>query len=186
LVVLATRTFLFSDLRDYTRFVEQHGDAAAATLITDYRRIVRTEVAKHEGAEVKTEGDSFYVVFNTTGSAVSCAAAVLREADRYSRERPDRPMRIGAGIHAGEPVPHEGQFVGTAVIVAARLAQNATAGELLVTSMDADGGMSGYDVELLRAIVDRVEVPLIASGGAGGPSDVADALVAGVRSTRKR
>ena len=134
-MVLATRTFLFSDLRDYTRFVEQHGDAAAATLITAYRRIVRTEVARHEGAEVKTEGDSFYVVFNTTGSAVSCAAAVLREADGYSRERPDRPMLIGAGIHAGEPVPHEGQFVGTAVIVAARLAQNAAAGELLVTDV---------------------------------------------------
>lgn len=53
------------------------------------------------------------------------------------------------------------------------------AGELLVTSMDADGGMSGYDVELLRAIVDRVEVPVIASGGAGGPADMADALAAG-------
>jgi cyclase len=53
------------------------------------------------------------------------------------------------------------------------------AGELLVTSMDADGGMSGYDVELLRAIVERVEVPVIASGGAGGPADVADALAAG-------
>jgi cyclase len=53
------------------------------------------------------------------------------------------------------------------------------AGELLVTSMDADGGMSGYDVALLRAIVERVEVPVIASGGAGGPSDVADALAAG-------
>jgi cyclase len=53
------------------------------------------------------------------------------------------------------------------------------AGELLVTSMDADGGMSGYDVELLRAIVDRVEVPVIASGGAGGPGDVAEALAAG-------
>ena len=133
--MLATRTFLFSDLREYTAFVERHGDAAAATLITEYRRIVRAEIAKHEGAEVKTEGDSFYVVFTTTGSAVSCAAAILREADRYSRERPDRPMRIGAGIHAGEPVPHEGQFVGTAVIVAARLAQSATAGELLVTEV---------------------------------------------------
>lgn len=39
--MLATRTFLFSDLRDYTRFVEQHGDVAAATLIADYRRIVQ-------------------------------------------------------------------------------------------------------------------------------------------------
>ena len=61
--VLATRTFLFADLREYTTFVERHGDAAAATLIADYRRIVRTELARHEGGEIKTEGDSFYVVF---------------------------------------------------------------------------------------------------------------------------
>jgi class 3 adenylate cyclase len=134
-LVLATRTFLFADLRDYTRFVERHGDAAAKTLIADYRRIVRAEVAKHEGAEVKTEGDSFYVVFNTTGSAVTCAAAIFREAERYSRERPDRPLRIGIGIHAGEPLPHEGQYVGSAVIVAARLAQSAGAGELLVSEV---------------------------------------------------
>ena len=133
--MLATRTFLFSDLRDYTTFVERHGDSAAAALIADYRRIVRAELARHEGGEVKTEGDSFYVVFSTTGAAVTCAAAILRAADRYSRERPDRPMRIGVGIHAGEPVPHEGQFVGSAVIVAARLAQTAKAGELLVTDV---------------------------------------------------
>lgn len=133
--VLATRTFLFADLRDYTTFVERHGDAAAATLIADYRRIVRTELARHEGGEIKTEGDSFYVVFTNTGSAVSCAAAILRAAEDYSRGRADRPLRIGVGIHAGEPVPHEGQFVGTAVIVAARLAQNAKAGELLITEV---------------------------------------------------
>ena len=135
LTVLATRTFLFADLRDYTAFVERHGDAAATTLIADYRRIVRAELARHEGGEIKTEGDSFYVVFTNTGSAVTCAAAILRAADAYSRDRPDRAMRIGVGIHAGEPVAHEGQFVGTAVIVAARLAQNAKAGELLVTEV---------------------------------------------------
>ena len=133
--VLATRTFLFADLREYTSFVERHGDAAATTLIADYRRIVRTELAQYEGGEIKTEGDSFYVVFTNTGSAVSCAAAILRGAEAYSRDHPDRPMRIGVGIHAGEPVAHEGQFVGTAVIVAARLAQNAKAGELLVTEV---------------------------------------------------
>ena len=133
--VLATRTFLFADLREYTAFVERHGDAAATTLIADYRRIVRSELARHEGGEIKTEGDSFYVVFTNTGSAVTCAAAILRAAEVYSRDHPDRPLRIGVGIHAGEPVAHEGQFVGTAVIVAARLAQNAKAGELLVTDV---------------------------------------------------
>ena len=53
------------------------------------------------------------------------------------------------------------------------------AGELLVTSMDTDGTGRGYALDLLRAILERVTVPVIASGGAAGPADVADALEAG-------
>ena len=41
------------------------------------------------------------------------------------------------------------------------------AGELLVTSMDADGTKAGYDLDLTRSIADRVQIPVIASGGAG-------------------
>ena len=133
--VLATKTFLFSDLRDYTRFVETHGDEAARTLIEDYRRIVRAEIAKHAGAEIKTEGDSFYVVFTNARAAMACGTGLLRDAGQYSADHASRPMRIGVGIHAGEPVPHEGQYVGSAVIVAARLAQVAKAGELLITDL---------------------------------------------------
>jgi cyclase len=51
------------------------------------------------------------------------------------------------------------------------------AGELLVTSMDRDGTRSGYDLDLIRAISDRVGVPVVASGGVGGLDD----LVAGIR-----
>jgi cyclase len=53
------------------------------------------------------------------------------------------------------------------------------AGELLVTSIDRDGTQSGFDIELLRAITARVEVPVIASGGAGGPSDFVAAVTDG-------
>ncbi len=53
------------------------------------------------------------------------------------------------------------------------------AGELLVTSMDRDGTGTGFDTELLRAITDRVEVPVIASGGAAGPDDFVRAVVDG-------
>jgi cyclase len=63
------------------------------------------------------------------------------------------------------------------------------AGEILLTSVDRDGGRDGYDIELTRAVADAVTVPVIASGGAGTPAHVADvieragadaALVAGV------
>ncbi len=53
------------------------------------------------------------------------------------------------------------------------------AGEVLLTSIDADGTQHGYDLELLRAVTARVSVPVIASGGAGVPEHLADALQAG-------
>jgi cyclase len=53
------------------------------------------------------------------------------------------------------------------------------AGELLVTSIDRDGTGSGYDTSLLRAIVERVSVPVIASGGAARPADLVGAIVEG-------
>jgi len=53
------------------------------------------------------------------------------------------------------------------------------AGELLVTSVDRDGTQSGFDTALLRAISDRVPVPVIASGGASGPADFVAAVIEG-------
>ncbi|MXW24693.1 MAG: imidazole glycerol phosphate synthase subunit HisF [Dehalococcoidia bacterium] len=53
------------------------------------------------------------------------------------------------------------------------------AGELLVTSMDTDGHQSGYDIPMLRAMSEVVNVPVIASGGAGGPDHMAEALTEG-------
>jgi cyclase len=53
------------------------------------------------------------------------------------------------------------------------------AGEILLTSIDRDGARTGYDLELTRAVSCAVSVPVIASGGAGRPSDVLDAFVEG-------
>ena len=53
------------------------------------------------------------------------------------------------------------------------------AGEILLTSIDADGTQAGYDLELTRAIVEAVNVPVIASGGAGSLAHFADVLDAG-------
>lgn len=53
------------------------------------------------------------------------------------------------------------------------------AGELLITSMDADGTQAGYDLDLTRTIAETVEIPVIASGGAGNCQHIAEALTTG-------
>jgi cyclase len=58
----------------------------------------------------------------------------------------------------------------------AREAQERGAGEVLLTSIDADGTRAGYDLELTAAVADAVDLPVIASGGAGNAQHVADAL----------
>ncbi|TAM91428.1 imidazole glycerol phosphate synthase subunit HisF [bacterium] len=68
---------------------------------------------------------------------------------------------------------------GVDAVAWAREAERRGAGELLLTSIDADGTKQGYDLELLRAVRDASSLPLIASGGAGGIEDFVDAFEAG-------
>lgn len=76
-------------------------------------------------------------------------------------------------IHGGRTA------TGIDVVEWAREVTDRGAGELLVTSMDTDGHQDGYDLGLLRAISDTVEVPIIASGGAGTPEHLYDAFTEG-------
>lgn len=61
----------------------------------------------------------------------------------------------------------------------AREMEQAGAGEILLTSIDRDGTLSGYDVALIRSVADAVSIPVIASGGAGRYDDCAAALIEG-------
>lgn len=129
----AYRGFLFADLRGFTAFVESYGEKAAADLLDAYRALVREQVAKLDGAEVRTEGDSFYVVFPSARSAVACGLEITAAAARHLELHPDQPIRVGIGINAGEATLRGDGFVGTAVNLAARVCSQARAGEVLVT-----------------------------------------------------
>jgi cyclase len=72
-----------------------------------------------------------------------------------------------------------GRGTGINAIEWAHQAVELGAGEIVVNSIDADGTQSGYDLELLRAISESVTVPVVASGGAGKPEDLYQALIAG-------
>jgi class 3 adenylate cyclase len=155
-----TLAFLFTDLRGFTDFVDRRGATASAELLTRYRKIVRSIVALHTGSEVKTEGDSFYVVFPSASEAVR-AAIEIREACRSPSDGDSIP--VGIGVHAGEAVSLEGNFVGTAVNVASRLCSMASAGEVLVSGTVRDLTRSVVSAEwqslgqrALRGIADPV------------------------------
>ena len=129
-----TRGFLFADLRGYTRFVETHGATAAAELLVRYRDIVREAVARHRGAEIKTEGDGFFVVFPAVSAAVQCGLAITQGAREGPSAAPAaHGINVGVGIHAGETVDTPDGFVGSAVNIAARICAIAGPGQVLVS-----------------------------------------------------
>lgn len=143
------RGFLFADLRGYTADVERHGDHAASVLLDTYRALVRGQVAAHAGAEIKTEGDSFYVVFGTARRAVQCALDIVAAADEYNQAKPAFPIRVGVGVHAGEVVEGSEGYVGSAVNLAARVCSIAGAGEVLVSRTVRELTRTGQNVEYI-------------------------------------
>jgi cyclase len=94
---------------------------------------------------------------------------VAIDAKRTNANQPKWEVYVNSGQKA----------TGNDAIEWAKEAVELGAGELLLTSMDADGHQTGYDNELNRAISEAVSVPVIASGGAGAPEDLYRALVEG-------
>ena len=94
-----------------------------------------------------------------------------------ARRVPDSsPPRWEVFIYTGAD---GGRGTGLDAIEWARKAVDLGAGEIVVNSIDADGTQAGYDLELLRTISEQVTVPVVASGGAGTPEDLYQALVLG-------
>ena len=127
----STHGFLFADLRGYTSYVERHGARAAAELLARYRTLVRSAAAAQGGAEIRTEGDSFYIVFPSASAAVDCALDIVEAAagDDASGDL----IRVGVGVHAGESIHTAEGPVGSAVNIAARLCAMAAPGHVLVS-----------------------------------------------------
>jgi class 3 adenylate cyclase len=160
-----TRGFLFADLRGYTEYVERHGGEAASRLLDRYRELVRRQVAGFRGAEIKTEGDSFYVVFPSVSAAVRAGLAIIEDAAGANATAPDHPIRVGIGVHAGETVETAEGYVGSPVNIAARLCSHARAGELLVsdtvralTSTVVRAGFTARGRQRFKGIAEPIQI----------------------------
>jgi putative ABC transport system ATP-binding protein len=129
-----TVTLMFSDIAGFTALTERLGDQGAQTILNAHAAIVREQLAIHGGFEVKAQGDGFMLAFPSARRALACAVAMQRAMAAHA-EHAVVTARLRIGIHTGEAIREGDDFFGRSVIVAARLAGTARAGEILVSSL---------------------------------------------------
>jgi DNA-binding NarL/FixJ family response regulator/class 3 adenylate cyclase len=123
-------TVLFTDLVASTALFDRAGDEQADALRREHFQVLRGVIGDHGGREVKSTGDGLMVAFDSAVAAVRCAI----EMQRATSGAPDG-LPIRAGLDAGEPLPDGDDLYGTPVIVASRLCDTASAGEILASDV---------------------------------------------------
>jgi ABC-type transport system substrate-binding protein/class 3 adenylate cyclase len=121
------RTFLIADIRGYTVYTTEQGADAAAELAKRFAAIVRDVVVAHDGFLLELRGDEALAVFVLARRALRAA---LELQVRFGAEL---PRGVGIGLDAGEAIPVEGGYRGSALNLAARLCGQAGPGETLAS-----------------------------------------------------
>ena len=126
-----TVTLLFSDIEGSTLMLNRLG-ARWGEALSDQRKILRAVFDEQAGHEMGTEGDSFFVVFESAQSALLAAVEGQRRLQEHSW--PDNvPLRVRIGLHTGEPTRHEDGYIGIDVHRAARIAATANGGQTVMS-----------------------------------------------------
>jgi class 3 adenylate cyclase/pimeloyl-ACP methyl ester carboxylesterase len=120
-------TILFTDIVESTSAAARLGDQRWGALLDLHDRLVRRELVRHGGTEIKTTGDGFLARFDVPSRAIRCGIAVCQAAREAG-------MEIRVGIHTGEVELRDGDVGGVGVHVAARVLAAAAPGQVLVTS----------------------------------------------------
>jgi len=138
----ALATILFTDIVDSTARASDAGDASWKGIVHMHDDVVRSVLPGFGGREIETAGDSFLVAFDNVESAIRCGLALVGALAAIQL-----PIRVG--VHSGEVVMSEDQVLGLAVHAAARIVDQARAGDVLVsgTTRDLAEGAAGLMFE---------------------------------------
>ncbi|MGA8804736.1 MAG: adenylate/guanylate cyclase domain-containing protein, partial [Solirubrobacterales bacterium] len=128
-----TVAILFSDIEDSTVLTEKLGDEEWLRVLREHNAIFREQISRHEGYEVKSQGDGFMLAFPDPCEALECAIEVQRAFAERERDGSGESLRVRIGLHTGEVISEEGDYFGKNVILAARIAAQAVGGEILVS-----------------------------------------------------
>ena len=154
---------MFVDLSGYTRLTEEHGDEAAVRLAATLQREADAAAVTGGGRLVKLLGDGAMMRFPDAGSGVDAAVALVRSL------REDG-MQARAGVHAGPLIERDLDLFGRTVNLAARIAEVAGPGDVLVTAPVVDAladhgrGFEAVDEVMLKGIPEPVPLFRARSG----------------------
>lgn len=122
---------VFSDIEGSTQRNESLGDREWVKVLERHNALVQRQVTHHHGYVVKNQGDGFMIAFAEPADAVRCSVAIqralLEDSERYDG------IRVRIGIHAGTSVRRGDDLFGRNVAMAARIADLAAGGEILVS-----------------------------------------------------
>jgi pimeloyl-ACP methyl ester carboxylesterase/class 3 adenylate cyclase len=119
-------TVMFTDIVDSTVKAEKAGDSVWRGVIEGHNQIVRKQLQKFRGHEIKTMGDGFLVTFDGPARAIKCAKSICEEVKRLGIE-------IRAGLHTGELEMTENDVRGISVNITARVSALCQGSQVLVT-----------------------------------------------------
>lgn len=165
-------TFVFTDIEGSTRLAQLLGPGYRPVL-AEHRRLLRRTIAATEGAELLTEGDSFFLAFGDAGAALTACLTAQRALREHEWPTPEAAPRVRMGLHTGWAEPRDGEYASPEVHRAARVAAAAHGGQVLcsaATAQHADplpAGASLLDLGLhrLRGFDDRERLfQLVAAG----------------------
>ena len=159
-------TVMFTDIVSSTERAAEMGDARWRELLDRHDAVVRQNLARHGGREVKTTGDGFLALFDGPARAIRCAVGIRDELRTMGIE-------VRAGIHAGEVELRGDDVGGIAVHIGARVASLGEAGDVMVSSTVKDlatgSGISLVDrgEHTLKGVPDRWRLFAVAHSGSG-------------------
>lgn len=126
-------TLLFGDIEGSTAITESVGEGRWFEILRDHAALVRQLVESFDGSVVKSQGDGFMVTFPRAHAGLHCAIELQRTFDGQSIPGAS-PLKVRLGLHSGFVIADAEDFFGRNVVLAARIADRALGGEILVSS----------------------------------------------------
>ncbi|MBR1226832.1 MULTISPECIES: adenylate/guanylate cyclase domain-containing protein [unclassified Bradyrhizobium] len=124
-------TVLFTDIVNSTKRAEKIGDRAWHDVLDRHNALVRREISRHRGHEVRTMGDGFLATFDGPARSIRCALAINEGVEALG-------LQVRAGLHTGEVEMADDDLSGIAVHIASRVATMAKPGQVLVSNTVRD------------------------------------------------